>query len=74
VITEGAAKAFQLDASEKDRADRHVPLGRFGRPDEVANVAVFLCSSAGDWVTGAIWTIDGGEELGKAPAPFGAGG
>ena len=74
IHTEGAAKAFQLggtakdEAAERDRWYRSVPVGRFGRADEVANVAVFLASPAGEWVTGAVWTIDGGEELGKLPA------
>ena len=71
VYTEGAAKAFQLEGDGgKDRLFRTVPVGRFGRAEEIANVAVFLASSAGDYVTGAIWTIDGGAELGKIPPMF----
>lgn len=72
IITEGVAKAFQLGADVTgehgaDRAWRFVPLGRFGRAEEVANVAVFLASPAGDFVTGAIWAIDGGVDLGRSP-------
>jgi 3-oxoacyl-[acyl-carrier protein] reductase len=37
-----------------------VPLGRFGEPDEVAAVVVFLCSERASWVTGAAWSADGG--------------
>jgi glucose 1-dehydrogenase len=37
-----------------------VPLGRIERPEEVANVAVFLATDDADYVTGATWTIDGG--------------
>lgn len=76
IHTEGAARAFQLEGAPeaKDRASRWVPIGRFGRADEVADVAVFLCSSAGEWVTGAVWTIDGGEELGKLAPVMGGGG
>lgn len=36
------------------------PLGRMGRPEEVANMAVFLCSPAASFVTGANVHIDGG--------------
>lgn len=36
------------------------PLGRIGRPDDMAGVAVFLGSRAGAWVTGAVIPVDGG--------------
>lgn len=37
-----------------------IPLGRFGKPDEVASVAVFLASDEADYVTGSTYYIDGG--------------
>lgn len=37
-----------------------IPLGRFGRPEEVASVAAFLSSSEADYVTGSTYYIDGG--------------
>jgi len=37
-----------------------IPLGRFGKPDEVASVAVFLASDEAGYVTGSTYYVDGG--------------
>jgi NAD(P)-dependent dehydrogenase (short-subunit alcohol dehydrogenase family) len=44
-----------------------IPLGRFGTTEEVAEVVCWMASPAASWVTGAVWTIDGGWSL---PEPF----
>lgn len=41
----------------------HVPLRRLGEPDDVARAAVFLCSDAASWITGATLVVDGGMLL-----------
>jgi 3-oxoacyl-[acyl-carrier protein] reductase len=38
-----------------------LPLGRFGRPEEVAAVVTFLASDRASLVSGASWTVDGGQ-------------
>lgn len=41
-----------------------IPFGRFGTPDEVAEVALFLASPHARWMTGQILGVDGGQLLG----------
>src|SRR5262249_44081352 len=44
---------------------RSIPWGRLGRPEEVANAALFLCSDAASWWTGQPVTSDGDHCLGR---------
>jgi 3-oxoacyl-[acyl-carrier protein] reductase len=37
-----------------------IPLGRYGQPQDVANVVAFLCSDASAYITGQVITVDGG--------------
>jgi len=62
IITEGVKKAFALGGDFSDQA-KSIPLGRAGEPEEIGNLAVFMASDAGRWMTGSIVTLDGGESL-----------
>lgn len=44
-------------------AGRHTPIGRPGRPDEVARVALFLASEGCSYMTGQMLVVDGGNSL-----------
>jgi len=47
--------------AEAKRAE--IPAGRFGTPEELAELAAFLVSDAGEWMRGEVVTLDGGEWL-----------
>ena len=48
-------------AAHGDEIAASSPLGRIGRPDDMAGVAVYLASRAGAYVTGAVIPVDGGR-------------
>ena len=50
-------------AEARSKAMASVPLGRFATKDEIADLAVFLCSDAAAYITGAICVCDGGQSL-----------
>jgi NAD(P)-dependent dehydrogenase (short-subunit alcohol dehydrogenase family) len=41
-----------------------IPMGRWGRPEEIAGPALFLCSPAASFITGSILVVDGGQTTG----------
>lgn len=59
IETEHVRKFFADEQARKLRLDR-VPLGRFGRPEDVSELALFLASDAASWLTGQAIVLDGG--------------
>jgi len=61
-FVEAYLEKFHKHDKEKARAElaARQPVGRLGRPDEVAYLVLYLCSSEAEFVTGGTPTIDGG--------------
>lgn len=59
IETEHVRQFFADENARQLRLDR-VPLGRFGRPEDVAELALFLASDAASWLTGQAIVLDGG--------------
>ncbi len=51
-------------AEARKQAEVKIPLGRLGRPEELANAVVFLASEAASYITGQTWLVDGGQTVG----------
>lgn len=64
LINARIAKTGQTKEAEIASINAAVPLGRMGKPEEFANVAVFLCSPAASFVNGVMLQVDGGLNAG----------
>jgi NAD(P)-dependent dehydrogenase (short-subunit alcohol dehydrogenase family) len=61
-FVEAYLEKFHKHEKEKVRAELHArqPIGRMGRPEEVAHLVLYLCTSAAEYMTGSAVTIDDG--------------
>ncbi len=46
-----------------DRIKSQIPVGRLGKPDEIARVVHFLASDYSSFITGAVWDVNGGQDM-----------
>lgn len=59
ILTDLLKRSFK-DEEQKEKCAKRIPMRRIGTPEEVANVVAFLCSDEASYITGGIYTVDGG--------------
>lgn len=60
VLAPGFIESDMTEGLPREQILAQVPMGRLGKPEEVAAAAVFLCSEAAAYITGAVLSINGG--------------
>ena len=71
-ITPGAIDTPRFDGATEGHVDfliQNTPLGRIGKPEEIASIALFLSSDQADFITGANFVVDGGISTGLMGDP-----
>jgi len=61
VLNPGLEARIQSDPRIREKFLGGIPAGRFGRPDDIRGLAVFLASDSSSWITGALIPMDGGN-------------
>ncbi|MGE4605187.1 MAG: SDR family NAD(P)-dependent oxidoreductase [Myxococcota bacterium] len=72
LVDAGMSAAIYADAAIREAREAKVPLGRLGRPEDVAQAVVYLASDAAAYVTGQNLLVDGGVTMsiiGQLPRP-----
>lgn len=57
----GWQRIYEDDRKQFNKETEEIPLGRFGTPEEVASLILFICSDKAGFVNGSCMAIDGGE-------------
>ena len=63
IVGERGEISLAEDALEEQASRDCYPIGRYGKPEDIANAALFLASDEADFVTGIVLTADGGLTL-----------
>ncbi|HEX7494754.1 MAG TPA: SDR family oxidoreductase [Bacteroidales bacterium] len=64
IRTNMSSLALDKDPDRKNKVLSRTPLGRLGKPDEVADAALFLVSESASFITGVVLPVDGGNSIG----------
>ena len=63
VISPGAVNTGWLPVGVEKQLAETYPLRRLGRPEDIANAAIFLASVQADWITGQVLFVNGGNKM-----------
>lgn len=64
IETEMSAKALNGDPARKQKVLSRTPMGKLGKPEDVAKAVYFLASDESNFITGSILRVDGGNAIG----------
>jgi 3-oxoacyl-[acyl-carrier protein] reductase len=60
ILTEQILRLHPTEENRREFAAQEIPVGRFGEPNELAGLAIFLCSEQARYITGTVIPVDGG--------------
>ena len=60
IMSEQIVRMHPTEENRREFAEREIPIGRFGQPEELANLVVFLASPLAGYITGTVIPVDGG--------------
>lgn len=63
VVDTDMTKSFMKTQKDREFLDSEHPIGRIGKPEEVAKAIMYFVSDDASWTTGAILAVDGGESI-----------
>lgn len=63
VVSPGPVQTGYITPSAAEGLIREIPMGRIGRPEDIANAVLFFASEQAGWITGQVLTVHGGHRM-----------